>query len=105
DNYRVEYRRRFLDGACHAGARALAANDAERALRYYHRAVAQVPADEEASRGLMRCYAALGDTNGVHKAYRVLARAVQDELGIPLAGPGAETRSLFRELTEGVASG
>ena len=52
----------------------------------------------------MRCYAAVGNTAAVLKVYRVLAEAMQRELG-PRIGPAHETRALLKELTAGAAVG
>ncbi len=56
------------------------------------------PINEEAARGLMRCYAKLGDLNGVRKVYKVLCESLRRELEDEKAEPLPETTAVFREL-------
>ena len=48
----------------------------------------------------MRCYAKLGDLNGVRKVYKVLTESLRRELEDEKAGPLPETTAVFRGLTE-----
>jgi len=104
DTYRAEYRQRFVAGALSAARLALEAEQVERAAAFYRAVTERVPTDEEAVCGLMRCFAAAGNINGARKVYRVLAEALQRELG-PDTGPSEETRAVLEELTAGAAVG
>ncbi|MGE3857732.1 MAG: BTAD domain-containing putative transcriptional regulator [Dehalococcoidia bacterium] len=104
DTYREEYRQRFVAGALAAAQLAMDAGDVERAAGFYLAATQRIPTNEDAICGLMRCYAAVGNTAGVLKVYRVLTEAMQRELG-PRIGPAQETRALLKELTSGAAIG
>ncbi|GMU40129.1 MAG: hypothetical protein AMXMBFR23_09950 [Chloroflexota bacterium] len=104
DTYRDEYRQRFVDGALAAAQLAMDAGDVERAAGFYLVATQRIPTNEDAVCGLMRCYASVGNTAGVLKVYRVLAEAMQHELG-PRIGPAQETRALLKELTAGATVG
>lgn len=104
DTYREEYRQRFVDGALAAAQLAMDAGDVERAAGFYLAATQRIPTNEDAVCGLMRCHASVGNTAGVLKVYRVLAEAMQRELG-PRIGPAHETRALLKELTAGAAVG
>ena len=46
----------------------------------------------------MRCYAKLGDRNGVRKVYKVLCESLRRELEDDKAGPLPETTVLMQEL-------
>jgi len=48
----------------------------------------------------MRCYAKLGDLNGVRKVYKVLCESLRRELEDDKAEPLPETTAVMRELTE-----
>ncbi len=104
DTYRDEYRERFVAGALAAAQLAMDAGDIERAAGFYLAATQRIPTNEDAVCGLMRCYASVGNTAGVLKVYRVLAEAMQHELG-PRIGPAQETRALLKELTAGATVG
>ncbi len=104
DTYRDEYRERFVAGALAAAQLAMDAGDVERAAGFYLAATQRIPTNEDAVCGLMRCYASVGNTAGVLKVYRVLAEAMQHELG-PRIGPAQETRALLKELTAGATVG
>jgi pentatricopeptide repeat protein len=56
---------------------------------------------EEEARGLMRCYAKLGDINGVRKVYKVLTESLRRELEDEKAEPLPETTAMFLELSGG----
>jgi pentatricopeptide repeat protein len=68
-------------------------------MDFYRAIQGHDPIDEEAARGLMRCYSKLGDVNGVRKVYKVLTEALRRELEDESAEPLPETTALFRELT------
>lgn len=70
-----------------------------RATTFYQAILEREPTDEDAARGLMRCFATLGDVNGARKAFKALSEALQRELDDRRAGPSAETRALLSELT------
>ena len=67
-------------------------------MKLYHAIVARDPIDEEAARGLMRCYAKFGDVNGARKVYKVLRESLRRELEDEKAEPLPETRALMQEL-------
>ena len=97
--YREQYRRQFVDAA-HAAARlALELRDTSKAMEIYRAILTRDPIDEEAGRGLMRCYAKVGDVNGVRKVYKVLTESLRRELEDENAEPLPETTALFQELT------
>jgi hypothetical protein len=48
----------------------------------------------------MRCYAKLGDSNGIRKVKKVLTESLRRELEDEKAEPLAETTALMRELTQ-----
>lgn len=98
--YRRDYQRRFVAAAHQAARLALDGRDVRKALDFYHAILARDPIDEEAARGLMRCYAKVGDVNGVRKVYRVLAESLRRELEDEKAQPMVETTALFRSLTQ-----
>ena len=50
-------------------------------------------------RGSMRCYAALGDTNAVKRAYKNLVASLRRELEDDNAAPLPETAKLVEVLT------
>lgn len=98
--YRREYEVRMVRAA-HAAARlALDAGDVERAVGWYRQILAEDPIDEEAAQGLMRCYATLGDRNGVRKVYKVLLESLRREMDDPDAKPLPETEALLRQMIE-----
>jgi DNA-binding SARP family transcriptional activator len=97
--YRQEYQRKLI-GAAHAAARlAMDCRDMTKAPDFYRAILARDPIDEEAARGLMRCYAKAGDLNGVRKVYKVLVESLRRELDDEKAEPLPETAGLLRELT------
>ena len=98
--YRRDYAQRAQVIACPAGDAALKSCDWERAKRFYHFALGRDPTDERAVRGLMRCHAGEGDTNGVRKVYRTLTEALRRELG-RRDRARRETTALLEELTGG----
>jgi DNA-binding SARP family transcriptional activator len=97
--YRREYQRRFVDAAHRAAKLAVDCRDTAKAVEFYQGIVAHDPIDEEAARGVMHCYAKLGDVNGVRKVYKVLCESLPRELEDDKAEPLPETTALFRELT------
>jgi nucleoid-associated protein YgaU/DNA-binding SARP family transcriptional activator len=97
--YRQEYQRKFVVAA-HAAARlAMDCRDMPKATDFYRAILARDPIDEEAARGLMRCYAKAGDLNGVRKVYKMLAESLRRELDDEKAEPLPETSALLRGLT------
>jgi len=68
-------------------------------MEFYQAILARDPIDEEAARGLMRCYARLGDVNGARKVYKVLCESLRRELEDEKAEPLPETKAVLRELT------
>ncbi len=69
------------------------------AIRFYDAILARDPIDEEAVRGIMRCHAALGDTNAVRRTYKALTTALRRELEDDAAEPLPETTRLREQLT------
>lgn len=69
-------------------------------MDFYRATLASDPIDEQAARGLMRCYAKLGDLNGARKVYEVLCESLRRELEDEKAEPLPETTAVLRELTE-----
>jgi DNA-binding SARP family transcriptional activator len=85
--------------ATHAAAKlAMQCRDTGRAAGCYRTILEREPIEEEAARGLMRCLALLGDTNGVRKVYKVLVEALRRELDDPSAEPLPDTSALLHEL-------
>lgn len=97
--YRREYEHRFIDAAHRAAKLALDCRDANKAMAFYSAILARDPINEEAARGLMRCYDRLGDINGVRKVYKVLMESLRRELEDEKAEPLPETTVLYQELT------
>ncbi len=96
--YRREYQRRFVDAAHRAAKLAVDCRDTAKAMEFHKGILARDPIDEEAARGLMRCYAKLGDLNGVRKVYKVLSESLRRDLEDEKAEPLPETAALFHEL-------
>lgn len=98
--YRREYQRRFLAAAHEAARLAVDCRDVRKAMELYRAILARDPIDEEAARGLMRCYAKLGDVNGARKVYKVLTESLRRELEDEKAQPLPETTALLQEFTQ-----
>ena len=98
--YRREYQRRFVDAAHRAAKRAVDCRDIAKAAEFYQGILAHDPIDEEAACGVMRCYAKLGDLNGVRKVYKVLCESLRRELEDENAEPLPETTALLQEFME-----
>ena len=96
--YRREYQRKFLAAAHQAARLAVESRDVEKAMGYYRAILGRDPIDEEAARGLMRCYSRLGDVNGTRKVYKVLTEALRRELEDETAEPLPETTAVLQEL-------
>ncbi|MBE3109771.1 MAG: tetratricopeptide repeat protein [Acidobacteria bacterium] len=96
--YRREYERRFIEAAHRAAKLAVDCRDATKAMAFYSAILSRDPIDEEAARGLMRCYSKLGDVNGVRKVYKVLTESLRRELEDEKAEPLPETTVLMQEL-------
>ncbi len=99
DAYRSEYQRRFAAAAHEAARLALDCRDARKAMKFYQAIIDRDPIDEKAARGLMRCCAKLGDTNGVRKVYKVFRESLRRELDDVKVEPLPETTALFHEFT------
>lgn len=97
--YRRDYQKRFVTAAHRAARLAFDSRDPKLAIRFYDAILARDPIDEEAVRGIMRCHAALGDTNGVRRAYKSLTTALRRELEDDGAEPLPETTKLLEELS------
>ncbi len=75
-----------------------AADDLETAIGYARRWLALDPLHEPAHRRLMRLYAAAGQPTAALRQYRLLASALERELG---AAPDPATRALYEEIRQG----
>ncbi len=98
--YRRDYQKRFVTAAHRAARLAFDSRDSKLAICFYDAILARDPIDEEAVRGIMRCHAALGDTNAVRRAYKTLANALRRELEDDGAEPLPETIGLLDKLIE-----
>ena len=98
DDYRHDYRMRYVEAARRAAGLAVACGDVERAIRYSQLMLGQEPTDETVARDLMRLLASVGDINGARKVYKLLGEALQRELDDPRAAPAPDTRMLLSEL-------
>jgi two-component SAPR family response regulator len=67
DSLRADYQTRFVVAAHRAAKLALDCREVQQAAECYRAILVREVLDEEAVRGLMRCYAKLGDLNGVRK--------------------------------------
>jgi DNA-binding SARP family transcriptional activator len=102
--YRRDYQKRFVTAAHRAARLAFDSRDPKLALRFYDAILARDPIDEEAARGIMRCHAALGDTNAVRRTYKALTAALRRELEDDGAEPLPETTKLLEDLAAGRAA-
>jgi DNA-binding SARP family transcriptional activator len=68
------------------------------AAEVYRRAISHERFVEEAHRGLMRSYAALGEPGRALRHYEELARMLEEQLG---ASPSSETAALYESLRSG----
>ncbi len=98
--YRREYQRRFLAVTHQAARLAVDCRDVEKTMHLYRAILASDPIDEEAARGLMRCYSRLGDVKGARNVYKVLTESLRRELEDEKAQPLPETTALFHELIQ-----
>lgn len=96
--YRRDYQKRFVTAAHRAARLAFDSRDPKLAIRFYDAILGRDPIDEEAVRGIMRCHAALGDTNAVRRTYKALITALRHELEDDGAEPLPETTALLHEL-------
>ena len=96
--YRRDYQKRFVTAAHRAARLAFDSRDPKLAIRFFDAILARDPIDEGAVRGIMRCHAALGDTNAVRRAYKALTAALRRELEDDGAEPLPETTALLHEL-------
>jgi len=99
DVYRREYQRGFVAAAHRAAGLAVECRDFMKAITFYEGILARDAIDEEAARGLMRCYGKIGDTNSVRRVHKRLREALRRELEDEKAEPLPETTGLFQELT------
>lgn len=97
--YRRDYQKRFVTAAHRAARLAFDSRDPKLAIRFYDAILARDPIDEEAVRGIMRCHAALGDTNAVRRTYKALTITLRRELEDDSAEPLPETRRVLEELS------
>jgi two-component SAPR family response regulator len=95
--YRRDYQKRFVTAAHGAAKLAIDCRDPKMAIQFYEAILQRDPIDEEAVRGSMRCYAALGDTNAVKRAYKNLVASLRRELEDDNAAPLPETAKLLHE--------
>ncbi|MPZ49737.1 MAG: LysM peptidoglycan-binding domain-containing protein [Dehalococcoidia bacterium] len=103
-SHRQDYQRRYAAAANRAAKLAFDCREISKAVMIYKTLLERDPIDEEAARGLMRCYDRLEDVNGVRKVYKVLRESLRRELDDDKAEPLAETRALFEELGRRSAS-
>ena len=102
--YRRDYQKRFVTAAHRAARLAFDSRDPKLAIRVYDAILVRDPIDEEAVRGIMRCHAALGDTNAVRRAYKALTTALRRELEDDNSEPLPETTKLLESLAAGRAA-
>lgn len=95
--YRRDYQKRFVTAAHRAARLAFDSRDPKMAIRFLEAILGRDPIDEEAVRGLMRCYAVLGDTNSVRRCYKTLVGALRRELEDDGAEPLPETTKLLED--------
>ncbi len=95
---REEIRRKHLEALLALGRLHFEQAEYGRAAEAYRRAIAQDSYLEAAHRGLMRCYARLGERGGALRHYQALVELMRDELGAP---PAPETTALFERLRRG----
>ncbi len=100
DSYRLDYRQRLIEAARRAATIALHGGDVARATAFYQAIFGREPTDEDAARGLIRCFTATGDVNGSRKVFKALTEALRRELDDSHAGPSAETRALLSEVVQ-----
>ncbi len=101
--YRRDYQKRFVTAAHRAARLAFDSRDPKLAICFYDAILARDPIDEEAVRSIMRCHAALGDTNAVRRTYKALTTALRRELEDDAAEPLPETTKLLDELCPGAS--
>jgi len=93
---RDELRRAFESALLASGRMLAAAGRHQAAATTFRRAVAHEPLNESAHRGLMTCWAELGETARAVRHYQELAERLREQLGV---APAAETTALYRKLT------
>ncbi len=96
---REELRRLHLAALVTLGRRLVAQGRYEAALTRFRQAVERDEYLEAAHRGIMRCYAGLGEPGQAIRHYHTLSRLLDNDLGAP---PAAETQALYTQLREGV---
>lgn len=96
--YRRDYQKRFVTAAHRAARLAFDSRDPKLAILFYDAILSRDAIDEEAVRGIMRCHAALGDTNAVRRTYKALTTALRRELEDDGAEPLPETTKQLEEL-------
>ncbi len=98
DTYQRSYRGRFTAAAHRAARLAVDCRDTQLAVRHYESILRFEPVDEDAVRGLLRCYALLGDTNSARLAYKRLVIALRETLDDDHAEPMPATTTVFNEF-------
>lgn len=98
DTYQRSYRSRYLAAAHRAARLAVDCRDTELAVRYYESILRFDPVDEDAVRGLLRCFALLGDTNSARLAYKRLVTALRETLDDDHAEPMPATTKVLNDF-------
>lgn len=98
DVYRRDYQTRFSGAAQRAARIALDGRDPKLARGFYEAVLRHDPIDEEAVRGLLRCFIALEDRNAARHAYKQLQEALREALDDEHAEPMPTTAKLFEEV-------
>jgi two-component SAPR family response regulator len=93
-----ELRREYQEALLLLGGLLLAENHPAEAAAAYRKAVAHDGLLEEAHRGLMRCYAALGERGRSLRHYEALVELLDEQLG---TAPAPETSVLYERLRAG----
>ena len=93
-----ELRRAYEEALLLLGALLYAQERHAGAAEAYRKAVAHDRFLEEAHRGLMRCYAAIGERGRAMRHYEELATLLEEQLG---ASPAPETVALYESLRSG----
>lgn len=94
--FQFEARRAYLDSLAALARMDTEAGDAESAAAHLLELVRQDPAREDASRRLMKHYAAMGKIDEAAAHFRWLTARLQEEFGV---APAADTVALARTLT------
>ena len=95
---RENLRRKYLEALLSLGQLLLNQGDSARAADAYRRALEKDEVLEEAHRGLMRCYARLGERGQALRHYQSFEHIIRTELGAP---PAPESVALYERLKRG----